>query len=80
MKDWFVRNACIRIFSEKRQTEIGMLHSELCIESNPCSLLPSKLQTSDRFVEENYFVHMPASKYLLERNVKWNILNLSLLD
>ena len=38
MKDWFIRNDCIRIFSKQKQTDIGMLHSDLCIESNQWSL------------------------------------------
>ena len=41
MKDWFIRNHCIRIFSEQSRKEIGTLHSDLYIESNPCSSLPS---------------------------------------
>ena len=52
MKDWLIRNICIRVFSRKKQSEVGMLHSELCIESKPCSDLLSKLQPDgDRIVE-----------------------------
>ena len=80
MKDWFIRNDCIRIFSDQRQTEIGMLHSDLCIESNPCSTVPSELQHTNRFVDENYYAHMQCSHYMVDGEVRWNILKLALID
>ena len=81
MKDWLIRNNCIRVFSRKKQSEVGMLHSELCIESKPCSDFPPKLKPNiDRIVEENYFVHVPLSKFLSNGEIAWNILYLNLID
>ena len=69
MKDWFIRNDCIRIFSKQKQTDIGMLHSDLCIESNPCLPVSSKLQNTTRFVDENMYAHMESSHYMLDGEV-----------
>ena len=81
MKDWFVRNDCIRIFSEQKETDIGMLHSEECINSKNCSYLPHQLITkTNRFVDENFYTHMPATKYLLDGKVSWHILRNALID
>ena len=75
MKNWFVRDDCIRIFSDSQKVDIGMIHSEKCIESSHCSYLPHQLITkTNRFVDDNFYAHMPASKYLLDGSVNWNIL------
>ena len=81
MKDWLIRNDCIRVFSRKKQCEVGILHSELCLESKSCPDLPPKLQTdTDRVVGENFFVHVPVSKFFSNGEIKWNILYLNLID
>ena len=81
MKNWFARDDCIRIFSETQKVDIGMLHSEKCINIIHCSYLPHQIiHKTNRFVDDNFYTHMPASKYLLEGNVNWNILKLALID
>ena len=67
MKNWYVRNICIRIFSKVKETEIGILHSESCVQSKPCTLLPSKtLEGWLRYVQEDHFVHVTASIFISE--------------
>ena len=81
MKNWFIRNECIRIFSKVKETEIGILHSESCIKSKPCKLLPSKLQEGGlQFVQKDLFVHVAASIFLSEGTVKWSNLSLNLTE
>ena len=59
MKGWFIRDDYIRIFSVHKETDVGMLHSENCIQSNHCSYnMPHQLiSITDRFVEENFNAH-----------------------
>ena len=80
MKDWFIRDDCIRIFNSKTETEIAMLHSEYCIETMHCSDLPPELYRVDRFVDENSYAHMPTSRYISEGDVNWAILKKALID
>ena len=80
MKNWYIRNECIRIFSKLKETEIGILHSESCIKSKPCTLLPSKLQEGGlRYVQEDLFVHVAASIFISEGKVKWSNLSQNLM-
>jgi hypothetical protein len=71
MKNWFVKNECIRVFSEQKQKEISILHSELCIKNHPCSCLPSNFRSKSSFTDENKLVHMPASLFILDSEVNW---------
>ena len=71
----------IRIFSAHKETDVGMLHSENGIQSNHCSYMPHQLiSKTDRFVYDNFYAHMPATKFLIEGNVEWNILYLNLVE
>ena len=81
MKNWFVRDDCIRIFSDIQKIDIGMLHSEKCLKISRCSYLPHQLiHKTSRFVDDNYYTHMEATKYLIEGNINWNILKNALID
>ena len=81
MKNWFVKDGCIRIFSDKKKREIGMLHSELCLNSIHCSDLPQqKIDNGLRTVVDHYYSHMPAYRFLSNGNIDWNILKLNMID
>ena len=56
-----------------------MLQSEHCTETMHCSDLPPQLYTTDRFVDENNYAHMPTSKYLEEGEVNWDKLRHALI-
>ena len=60
MKDWFVKNDCVRIFSEQKQKEVAILHSELCVKKNSCSL-PSDLRSQLSYKDEQDIQHLTAS-------------------
>ena len=58
MKEFFIRDDCIQIVIVKKETDVGMLHSENCIQSNHCSYMPHQLiSKTDRFVEDNFNAH-----------------------
>ena len=73
MKDWFVKNDCLRIFSEQKQKEVAILHSELCVKNNSCSL-PSDFRSQLSFKDEQDIQHVPASMYFTDFEVKWEYL------
>ena len=52
MKDWFVKNKCIRVFYNNAKEEVVVIHSEDCISNNACTELPELL---DKFKKEKYF-------------------------
>jgi hypothetical protein len=62
------------------KTEIGMLHSDHFNETMHCSDLPPEFYTTNRFVDENCYAHMPTSRYISEGDVNWVILKLALID
>ena len=41
MKDWFVKDSCIRVYDSGQEKEIALLHSDYCDELKPCSDYPS---------------------------------------
>ena len=44
MKNWYIRNACIPVFSRRLKRELILVHSEHCWENaNSCSELPPML-------------------------------------
>ena len=70
MKEFFIRDDCIQIVIVKKETDVGMLHSENCIQSNHCFYMPHQLiSKTDRFVDDNFYAHMPATNLLIEGNV-----------
>ena len=49
MKDWFVKDKCIRVFDNNSKQEVVLLHSDDCITNNSCNELPENLQKSGFF-------------------------------
>ena len=79
MKNWFIKNACVRVFSEQQQKEVATIHSELCVENHSCSFLPSSFKSQHIFKDDQDLVHLPASMYFKENlftgfEVKWETL------
>ena len=79
MKNWFVKNECVRVFSEQQQKEVATIHSELCVENRSCSFLPSSFKSQHIFKDDQDLIHLPASMYFKENlftgfEVKWETL------
>ena len=64
MKNWFVRNACIPVYSKRLKKEVVLLHTEQCWEKkNFCPEIPFNLDTTQKSVlDENGLLHGPIKK------------------
>ena len=64
MKNWYKRNACIPVFSNKLKKEIILLHSEQCWENgNFCSEVPENFDAPEKSIlDVNGLLHVPAKK------------------
>ena len=64
VKNWFVRNSCIPVFSKPLKKEIVLLHSELCWEGkNFCSEIPENVDSLEKsLLDVNGRIHGPAKK------------------
>ena len=68
MKDWFVKDSCIRVYDSGQEKEIAFLHSDYCDELKPCSEYPSvSLKGTDKFKDKNGIIHLHGSIHF-ERN------------
>ena len=59
VKNWFVRNSCIPVFSKRLKKEIILLHSEHCWDGNNfCSEIPENINTSEKSIlDDNGLLH-----------------------
>ena len=64
MKNWYIRDTCIPVFSRKLKKEIILLHNEYCWENgNPCAEFPQNLDKSEKsFLDTSGLLHIPAIK------------------
>ena len=62
MKDCFLKDDCIRIFCENEKSEVSILHSDMCIESQPYYNLPNYFKHPYTYNEEDQLVHPPFSE------------------
>ena len=64
MKNWYVRNSCIPVYSKRLKKEIVLLHSEQCWEKkNFCAEITFNLDTNETSVlDENGIIHGPIKK------------------
>ena len=60
MKNWYIRNACIPVFSRRLKRELILVHSEHCWENaNSCSELPPMLDKKVRSaLDSNGLLHV----------------------
>ena len=75
MKDWFLKNDCIRIFCENEKCEVSILHSDLCIESKACNQLPNSFKHPYTYNEEDKILHQPFSEVFSDGEVNWCIVS-----
>ena len=53
MKEFFIRDDCIQIVIVKKETDVGMLHGENCIQTNHSSYMHYQIiSKTDRFVDD----------------------------
>ena len=71
MKDWFVRNGCIRNFDGDIKREVFNLHSEDCVSSSSCTSLPENFKTEKYFKDTQEIIHLTTSDCMESNRVKW---------
>ena len=74
MKNWFVKNECIRVFSEKRKKEIAIIHSDLCVQNHTCTYVLPTFISQLRYVDNTDFIHLHASEFIICGVVQWEIM------
>ena len=79
MKNWFIKNDCIRVFSATNKSEIAIVHSEVCVEKHRCSWVLKDFISQLRYIDNTDLIHLHTSEFLLDGMVQWEILT-ELLD
>ena len=78
MKNWFIKNECIRVFSEKRKKEIAIIHSDLCVKNYTCTYVLPTFISQLRYIDNTDFIHLHASDFITDQEVQWEILTESM--
>ena len=74
VKSWFVKNECVRVFSEHQNKEIAILHSCVCVEKPSCSYVLPDFINQSRYTDDTGFLHLHLSEILSCGEVKWEII------
>ena len=79
MKDWFVKDQCIRVYDSGLEKEIALLHSTYCGKCKPCADFPPSFKRGAKYKDDNELIHLHAGIYF-KRNatpevVDWDVLN-----
>ena len=74
MKDWFIKDKCIRVFDDESKKEVLLLHSEDCIANNACTELPENFQNLISFKDTHGIYHLHSSSYMSSNSVNWEAL------
>ena len=74
MKNWYIKNSCISIYSKEQKKEVAVLHSEPCTKSKPCSEFPPNLKNNVRVDDKDGLIHLQAFYYLKSGNISWQML------
>ena len=74
MKNWVVRDTCIRVFSHSEQQEVALLHCKQCTGGTPCSEFPPGLANRVRQDDENDLIHLRAENYLRSTKIDWGFI------
>ena len=79
MKDWFVKDQCIRVYDSGLEKEIALLHSNYCGKCKPFADFPPSFKRGAKYKDDNELIHLHAGTYF-KRNatpevVDWDVLN-----
>ena len=82
MKDWFVKDTCVRVYDSVLQNEIALLHCDNCKKCKPCSDYPPSFKRGVKFKDDNGLVHLNSGTYFKRNSipevVDWNVLNFNI--
>ena len=74
VKNWMIKNECVRVFSENLKREIAIIHSEVCLDKHSCTYVLPEFISQPRYIDNSGFIHLHSSELIIDRNVKWAIL------
>ena len=74
VKNWVIKNECVRVFSKHLQKEIAIIHSDVCVEKHTCTYVLPDSVTQPRYKDTTGFIHLHSSELINNREVKWAIL------
>ena len=79
MKDWFIKDTCIRVYDSKIRNEIAILHCDPCGKGKPCSDYPRSFKRGVKFEDEIGLIHLHSGTSLKRNStpteVDWDVLN-----
>ena len=78
MKNWYVKNECIRVFCEMKKELLAVLHSEECYNIRQCSEFPSNLEKNTTVKDKEGIIHTYADKNINVDTVCWDTINFNL--
>ena len=78
MKNWYVRNECIRVFCEFKKALLAVLHSEECYSVRQCSEFPSNLTKNNTVKDKEGIIHTYADTNINVDTVCWDTINFNL--
>ena len=82
MKEWYIKNSCIRVFSNELKKQVALLHSRNCGDNDHCSDYPTNMRYRTRVDDENGLIHLHGETYFERKsgNVEWEFLNFHIFE
>ena len=75
MKNWYIKDSCISVFSERENKEVLVLHSSHCVNRKHCSVVPPSLKHSVHVVDKDGLTHLNAFCVLKSGEVHWDLIS-----
>ena len=73
VKNWVIKNECVRVFSEYLKKEIAIIHSEVCLEKNTCTYVLPEFIPQPKYIDSSGLIHLHSSELIIDGNGKWAI-------
>ena len=80
MKNWYVKNECIRVFCNLKKVQLAILHSDECEEKTPCPDSPPDFKNEVTLKDKNEMIHLHAWPNISEQTVDWDILHMNIFN
>ena len=74
MKNWYIKDSCISVFSAIKKKEVIVLHSSHCVNKQLCSVCPRGLMYSIRVVDKG-LIHLNAYCVVKSGEVNWDLID-----
>ena len=71
LKDWFVKDTCVRVFDNDTKDEKYVLHSDPCLMNQSCEELPTDFKQKSSSKDPQGRIHLPANVYIKSKTLNW---------